>query len=125
MNMPRVFLCGHDVGYVEKLRESFQDEVGFEVCEVEENGVETVKNAGKLQPDLVILEMESGPENDFYLADAIKLILPRVPLFLVTDQQNLESEKEALSQGADALFDEEWDLTPLLLNARATVGLRK
>jgi DNA-binding NarL/FixJ family response regulator len=121
--MPRVFLSCHDAGYCKELQKSFQSEMGFEVCGAEENRVKAINDAGNLQPDLIILEMESSARNDFHVADAIKLMLPRVALFLVTDQHNLESEKEALSHGADAVFEKETDLTPLLLNARAAVGL--
>jgi DNA-binding NarL/FixJ family response regulator len=121
--MPRVFLACHDIAFCKKLRISFQSEGGFDVCEAEKNTVEAIQKAVGLQPDLVILETELSPTKDFYVAEAIKLIWPKVPLFLVTHEPSPLSEKEALSRGVDAVFEKENDLTSLLLNARAAVGL--
>lgn len=121
--MLRVFLTYHDVSFCKTLRAAFAADVDFEVCGAEENGIEAIEKVAKAHPDLVILELESGRKDDFYVADAIKLSFPKIPLFLVTDQQNVEAEKEAFSHGIQALFKKEPDLTSLLLNARATVGL--
>jgi DNA-binding NarL/FixJ family response regulator len=119
----RVFLTCRDVDYCETLRESFAADVDFEVCGAEQNGLEAIQKAIRVKPHLIILEIDSGARTDFDLVDAAKLYLPEVPLFLVSDQQNIDAEKEAFAHGARALFKKEADLTPLQLNARETVGL--
>jgi DNA-binding NarL/FixJ family response regulator len=121
--MPSVFLSCQDRTYCGKLRIAFQIDPDFEICGEEANGVKAVKEALRLQPDLVILEMELTPANDFYVAETIKTVLPKVPLFLVTDRHDQRFERRALSRGVDAVFEKEEDVTPLLLNARAAVGL--
>jgi DNA-binding NarL/FixJ family response regulator len=121
--MPSVFLSCQDRTYCEKLRASFQVDLDFGICGEEQNGVKAVKEAVRLQPDLVILEMQMTPRNDFYVAETIKTVLPKVPLFLVTDHDDPRFERRALSRGVDAVFEKEDDITPLLLNARAAVGL--
>ena len=121
--MPRVFLIGHDIAFSKKLRASFEVELGFEVYSDEEDGVKAIKKAAKVNSDLIILEMGSSPENSFRLVEALKSILPKVPLFLVTEQHGVQSEKEALTRGVDAVFEKGQDYAALLLNAQAAVDL--
>ena len=77
----------------------------------------------ELLPDLVVLETQILPMDGFEVAETLKLIMPEIPLFLVMEQHCLETEKEALSRGIDAVFAKEDDLTSLLMNARAICGL--
>ena len=121
--MPNIFLSCQDRAYCGKLRAFFQIDPDFEICGEEPNGVKAAKEALRLQPDLVILEMELTLANDFYVAESIKTVLPKVPLFLVTDRHDQLFERRALARGVDAVFEKEEDVTPLLLNARAAVGL--
>jgi DNA-binding NarL/FixJ family response regulator len=108
------------MAFSKKLRLSFEADLGFEVCDDEQAGVEAISKATNLNPDLVILEIESSPGNSFQVAEAIKLILPKIPLFLVTNHPGVQAEKEALTRGVDAVFEKE-DYASLLLNARAAV----
>jgi len=119
--MSRVFLTCHDPAFSQKLRMSFEAELGFEVCGDEEDGVEAIRKATALNPDLVILEIDANPGNSFQVAEAFKLTLPEVPLFLVTAQNSMQAEKDALIRGVDAVFEKK-DYASLLLNARAAVG---
>jgi two-component system response regulator NreC len=121
--VPTVFLSCHDFAYCEKLRVAFQADPDFDVCGEQQNGVKAVKEAMRLKPSLVIVEMQLTPMNDFYVAETIKLVLPDVPLFLVTDHHDPRFERKAVAAGVDALFEKEDDITPLLLNARTVVGL--
>ena len=99
--MPRVFLTVRDVAFCETLRNSFQSQGDFVVCGEAKTRVEAIKEAMELLPDLVILEMEMSPLDGFEIAEALKLIMPDVPLFLLAERNGVESEKEALSHGID------------------------
>jgi DNA-binding NarL/FixJ family response regulator len=69
------------------------------------------------------MEMKSLPGDGLRIAEALKTILPEVPLFLVTDQNDADSEKEALSRGIDGVFEKESDFAAIMTNARAVCGL--
>jgi DNA-binding NarL/FixJ family response regulator len=121
--MPRVFLSCQDRGYCGKLRASLQIDPDFEICGEGRNSLKAVKEALRLQPDLVIVEMEIANKNDFELAESIKRALPKVPLFLVTQGRDYRIERRALSRGVDAVFEKADDVIALRLNARAVAGL--
>ena len=76
-----------------------------------------------LFPDLVVLGSEMPQIDDFEVAEALKLSMPEVPVFLVTEVLGMEAEKIALSHGIDAVFERNEDLNSLVMNARAACGL--
>jgi len=121
--MPRVFLTCGDAAFCETLRNSFLAEGNFEICVEQRNGIEVVMEAIGLFPNLVILGMETSPIDDFQVAEALKLSMPEVGIFLVTKLRGMEAEKEALSHGIDAVFERGDDLNSLVMNARAVCGL--
>ena len=53
----------------------------------------------------------------------LKRVIPEIPLFLVTEAHSVQTEKEALCRGIDAVFEKEDDLTAFVMNARAVCGL--
>jgi DNA-binding NarL/FixJ family response regulator len=120
--LARVFLGCSDA-FCETLRNALQSQGGFVVCGETANGVELIKATMELLPDLVIVEMELPPLDGFEVADALKLIMPNLPVFLLTEQYSSRAEKEALSVGIDAVFDKAHDLKALVMNARAVCGL--
>ena len=121
--MPRVFLICGDAAFCETLRNSFLAEGTFEICVEQRNGIEVVMEAIDLFPDLVILGKEIPPLDDFKVAKALKLSMPKVQIFLVTELRGMAAEKEALSHGIDAVFEGDNDLNSLVMNARAVCGL--
>jgi hypothetical protein len=72
---------------------------------------------------LVVLGLEVSPTDDFEVAEALKLSMPEVPVFLVTELLGMETEKIALAHGIDAAFERNEDLNSLVMNARAACGL--
>jgi hypothetical protein len=67
--------------------------------------------------------MAGDPQCGLETAEKLKLILPRVPLFLVTPEHTMAAEKEALHRGTDAAFTSDDDFSSLVMNARAMCGL--
>lgn len=121
--MPRVFLSCSDSAFCRALRNSFQAENAFVVCGETKDCVKAIRKAVELVPDLVIVETEMRPKDGLQIAEAIKVILPETPLFLVTEQPSVLAEKEALSRGIDAVFEKNHDFSSLIRNARAVCGL--
>ena len=76
-----------------------------------------------LLADFLALVVVHARQKTFEVAEALKLILPEVPLFLVAEHHDLETEKEALSHGIDAVFEKDHDFSSLVKNARAVCGL--
>jgi DNA-binding NarL/FixJ family response regulator len=121
--MPRVFLTCRDPILCEALRNSLQAQGDLVICGEAKSGVEAIKNAMELLPDLVILEKELSPLDGLEVAEALRLIMPDVPVFLVAEENGVEVEKEALACGIDAVFEKDYDFTSLVMNARAACGL--
>jgi DNA-binding NarL/FixJ family response regulator len=94
----------------------------FEIHSGLKNGTDAVAKAMELRPDLVIVEAASNPHAGLDTAEKLKRSLPRVPLFLVTQEHSMAAEREALHRGIDAVFKSD-DLTSLVMNARAVCGL--
>jgi two-component system, NarL family, response regulator EvgA len=119
----RIFLTCDDAGFCEELRRSLHSEPDFIVCGETKNGMDALKEAMKTLPHLVVVEMEALPGDGLRIAEALKRIMPEVPLFLVTSRNDADAEKEALSRGIDAVFDKESDFAAIMTNARAICGL--
>jgi len=95
--MPRILLaCAESI-----LCERLQSHTEFEVYGGMKNAADTIAKATEVHPDLVVLQMASGPHSDFDTAEKLKRLLPRVPLFLVTPELTMAAEKEALHRGID------------------------
>ncbi len=121
--MPRILLVCTESILCQRLRQAFQSHTGFEVYGGMKNGADTIAKATEVRPDLVVLQMASGPHRDFDTAEELKRLLPRVLLFLVTPELTMAAEKEALHRGIDAVFRSEDEFTSLVMNARAVCGL--
>jgi hypothetical protein len=48
--------------------------------------------------------------------------MPAVPLFIVAERCSLQSEKQAILYGIDAIFETKQELNSLALNARAVLS---
>lgn len=116
--MSRILIVAGNSDFRSSLRSLFESDPDFTVCAVAGETAEAIKKAQTLQPGLIILDESLPLMNGYEAAQALKSVLPRIPLFLLVDQHNYEAEAEALSRGADAVFTKGEDLTPLLSNAR-------
>jgi CheY-like chemotaxis protein len=119
----RIFCTCGDSAFCEALADGLRSEGDFDLCCKSNTGSEAIEEAIDLYPDLVILEKEKPQIGDFQVSEALKLYMPDVPLFLVTQLEGMLAEKEALSHGIDAVFAKDHDFTSLLENACAVCGL--
>jgi two-component system, NarL family, response regulator DesR len=115
----RVFIACSDSSLSEALRAAFEVEGDFEICGAAKNRVEAITKGTELSPNLIILERELTPRDGFEAAEELKLIMPEVPLFLVSSERGPRAEKDAFSHGIDAVFEKDHDFTSLIMNARA------
>ena len=121
--MLRIFLTGCDPVLSDAVRNTFLPEGAFEICVEQKNGIQAIMEAIELSPDLVILGEEMLAIGDGEVAETLKMTMPEVQVFLVTELYGMEAEKKALSHGIDAVFERHDDLISLVMNARAVCGL--
>ncbi len=121
--MPRVLLlCSINVS-CDRLRQVFQSHTEFDIVAGIKDDEDTISKATQIHPDLMIMEMAGDPSDALDTAEKLKCRLPRVPLFLVTLEQSMATEREALHRGIDAVFNCDDDFASLIINARAICGL--
>jgi len=106
------------------LRTLFEQSGAFDFCVEATGGTEAIDKARHLLPNLVILDFSLPEMDGLQLAQQLREILPRLPIFMLTADRDLHAEKEALSSGIDAVFSKLEDLDALLANARAVCGIK-
>jgi len=82
------------------LREVFEAQ-DLEVCEVA-NGAEGVQEAQDVRPSLIILDLPKQVMNGLEAARALKLLMPRIPLLMFTN--NAGSWRKRLALRASLLW---------------------
>lgn len=87
------------------------------------NGSEAVEKSKRLLPSLVILDLSLPGMNGLQLAQELREVMPRLPIFLLTTDRNFYVEKEALSFGIAAVFSRQEDLETIVANARVVCGM--
>ena len=117
----RIFLvCGKAT--LEAIRKSLCGEGVLVACGEGTSGIESIPRMADSPPDLVIIELEGFSLDQLEVVGALKLCMPEVPLFVVAEKCSLQSEKQAILYGIDALFETNHELNSLVLNVRAALG---
>jgi DNA-binding response OmpR family regulator len=123
-NISTVLIVGNEDSLRAVLRTLFEECGGFDFCIEATSGSKAIDRARHLLPHLAILDSSLPEMNGFKLAQELREIRPRLPIFMLTAERNLHEEKEALSCGIDAVFSKLEDLGTLLANARAVCGIK-
>jgi len=76
-----------------------------------------------LSPNLAVVDFSMPEMNGLQLARQLKAREPALPIFMVTADYDVDSEKKALESGITAVFSKLDDVTTLVANARAVCGL--
>jgi chemotaxis response regulator CheB len=113
----RAFLVCDDRFLCDTIRDFLNSESDFQVCGESTFSLAAVQQAHKLWPDVIILIVVELDNLGFI--HIFKQDLQDLPLFLITKTLNLELEREALSDGVDAVFWADDDLRSITTNARA------
>jgi two-component system response regulator DesR len=123
-NISTVLIVDNDDSLRTVLRTLLEQRGGFDFCIEATSGAEAIDNARHLLPHLAILDFSLREMNGLQLAQELREIMPRLPIFMMTADRNLHAENEALSCGVDAVFSKLEDLGALLANARAVCGIK-
>ena len=104
------------------LYELFTHQSDFDVCGVAENGREAIDVAGRLHPDLIVLDLSMPVMNGLDAARVLKRVMPSVPLIMFSAFGGSLSEKEVKRIGISELVSKADPVSLLLEKARALVS---
>ena len=122
--MPKSVLIVDDHEAIRReLRRLFQSLPGFIVCEEAVDGADAISKAEQLSPDLVILDLAMPEMNGLEVAGALRYMLPKATLFLLTAYHTRELELAAFQQGVHGVFSKYDNLDGLLRRASAALRM--
>jgi len=98
------------------LRKLLTRELDVEICEAQ-NGKEAIDKAGKLQPDLIVLDVSMLLMNGLEAARAIKGLLPAIPIILYSAFCNGFAKEEARTLGISELVPKSEHASTLIQKA--------
>ena len=117
----KVLIVDDSVFIRQALYELFKREVDFDVCGVAENGREAIEAAGRLNPDLVVLDLSMPVMNGLDAARALKRMLPTVPIIMFSMFEGSLSEKQIKLIGISEVVSKCGPVSLLLEKALALV----
>ena len=122
--MSTVLIVDSDSSFRAVLRTLLEQGGGFDFCIEARSGIEAIEKSSQLLPKLAILDFSLPDMNALQLAQELRKIMPRLPIFMLTADRDLHAEKDALSSGINAVFSKVEDLETLVANARAVQGMK-
>jgi DNA-binding NarL/FixJ family response regulator len=114
----RVLLCDDVQAFRALVRYSLEDEEGIEVVGEAADGIEGVRQAGDLQPDVILLDL-SMPECDGL--EAIPAMVERSPHARIVALSGFTAERMAapvIARGATAYLEKGVDLSEIVTTIR-------
>ena len=114
--MRNTVLIADDNAFVRTaLYEIFEREPDFHVCAVVENGREAIEEAGRLRPDLIVLDYAMPVMNGLDAARVLHQMMPDVPLIIYSASADDVSQQAAKSIGIAGLISKS-DRVSVLIN---------
>ena len=101
----------------------FATDHSFEICGEAADGQDAIEKAKNLKPDLVVLDFSMPVMNGMEAARVLTLVMPDVPLILLTMHFGKIIEVDAQRAGFRAIFTKGQNLEILVSRARALLGL--
>jgi len=121
--MSTVLIVDDDKSIRRVLHTLFECNSGFDVCVEARDGFEALAESQHLSLNLAVVDLSMPEMNGLQLAQKLKAISPELPIFMLTADYNVDTEKKALSCGVTAVFSKLDDLSTVVANARAVCGI--
>ena len=118
-----VLIVDDDHAFRTVLRILFEKASGFDNCVEAANAFEALDKTKHLSPSLAVVDFSILKMNGSQLVRQLKAREPTLPIFILTADNDVDIEKEALAFGITAVFSKLDDLTSLIANARVVCGL--
>jgi CheY-like chemotaxis protein len=96
------------------IRAAVEGLTDFRVCGEASNGVDAIKKATELKPDLVVMDLAMPLMNGLEAATALKSALPSVPIVLLTLYAEQVNEPMSAASGVATVLSKVDGLAPLL-----------
>jgi DNA-binding NarL/FixJ family response regulator len=117
--MAKTVLIVDDNAFVRKaLCELFAQETDIEVCGEAANGRSAIEEAGRLHPDLIVLDLLMPVMNGLDAARTLKRMMPSVPLIMYSAFEDRFSERLARLAGISELVSKYQHVSVLINTAR-------
>lgn len=97
-------LIADDEGGTRHLLRSLLRQSNIEVVGEATNGVDTLKLCMKLQPDVLILDINMPKMNGFEVLKSIRSAHPSMAVIMISSDASLGNVKEACTHGVDNFF---------------------
>jgi DNA-binding NarL/FixJ family response regulator len=106
--VPKCILIVDDSALIRRMiRETLEQQEGWEVCGEAADGREAIEKAQQLKPDLVVLDLSMPVMNGLEAARELKRLVPSLPLVMFTNFTSPQLSKEALSAGVSAVVSKD------------------
>jgi chemotaxis response regulator CheB len=113
-----VLIVDDNASVRQALCEVFTRESDIEVCGEAENGRLAIEEAGRLRPDLIVLDLLMPVMNGLDAARALKRLMPSVPLIMYSAFEDQFSEQVARLAGISVLVSKYQHVSVLINKAR-------
>lgn len=100
------------------IRAELEFESGFQVCGEAQDGLDAIKKARELKPDLVILDFAMPSMNGIQAAAVLSQEMPHVPLILFTMHASAVVEARARAAGVSIVISKAREPGALLCGVR-------
>lgn len=118
----RVLIVDDNACIRDALWRLFEREPDFEVCGDAENGRDAINQAGRLHPDLIVMDFSMPVMNGLDATRAVKRMMPEVPVIIYSAFDVRMSEQTARSSGVSALVSKTDSVSVLISKARGLLG---
>jgi DNA-binding NarL/FixJ family response regulator len=95
------------------IRTAIESRTKFRVCGEASNGVEAIRQANELRPDLVLMDLAMPNSNGLEAAKVLRNTMPRVPVVLLTLHADLIGRRSSVL-GVTLVLSKNDGLAPLL-----------
>ena len=97
--MKRILIVDDNARVRKTMRTLLDTETGLEVCGEAIDGLDAIKKAEELRPDLIVLDLSMPVMNGIQAARILKKFIPAAPLILFTAHQDELLGAEAFDAG--------------------------
>ena len=101
------------------VREALEEQTGWLICGEAENGKQAIEKAQQLKPDLIILDLSMPVMNGLEAAQALKKLMPAIPLVMFTAFKTNNLHQLALAAGVNTVVMKSDPISVLVKSIRS------